>query len=523
MKKHILIIAFLLALTLSATIVAELNQTACVDTDFIHRQVYLDSQNIINLYNWDPSSGQPIQKLWVKRIHPDGTEEEPYLLFDFDDPVNLGSGFHRVLHRIQAEDGMLFVFSNLTHMVALTVHGLEVQPYVIAGSEIAHFNGWYSFPLSGGNFLIFAGTEGYGHRVWKWNYQSGECIPYYDVPDLFDSTWVTMLGDTMVLSEWRQDATDEIVPVLVVDSDLNATQHQAYQYSIRVLYMLDDETCYAHWEEDGEYYNGIIHIGNGDFVADHWTSTADTDETAGIDSFSLALPNSIYGAWNYKLLPIGENPYELYQEVNTFRLYQRMPNGIVTDYSGFPNINTDDDNYLGALKIKGKLLLIHDDEETYSFELADMETLQYIDFVEDTWQPDLGENGSLQTDIYNTDEYIVFKMLMSDVHTGVLWRYYFLSFNEKVSTSDLVEPVPTLSAYPNPFTESVQISSSKKQGEATLDIYNLKGQKVKSIRTRDAKYVWDGKDEKGNSLGAGIYFLREDNHAKPVKIIKLKP
>ncbi|NLO44111.1 MAG: T9SS type A sorting domain-containing protein, partial [Candidatus Cloacimonetes bacterium] len=78
-------------------------------------------------------------------------------------------------------------------------------------------------------------------------------------------------------------------------------------------------------------------------------------------------------------------------------------------------------------------------------------------------------------------------------------------------------------AYPNPFTESVQISSSKKQGEATLDIYNLKGQKVKSIRTRDAKYVWDGKDEKGNSLGAGIYFLREDNHAKPVKIIKLKP
>jgi len=112
---------------------------------------------------------------------------------------------------------------------------------------------------------------------------------------------------------------------------------------------------------------------------------------------------------------------------------------------------------------------------------------------------------------------------MTDMDRSLFMRFYFLNLSQRVSTSDLVQPVPTLSAYPNPFIESVQISSSKKEGEAVLDIYNLKGQKVKSIKTRDAKYVWDGKDEKGNSLGAGIYFIREDAATKPVKIIKIKP
>lgn len=521
MKKHILIVIFLLALSLSATIVAELNQTACVDTDFLIRKTYLDSQNVINLYNYHYSLGSnDAQELWVKRIHPDGTEEEPYLLFDFNDPVSFGSKFHHITHEIHTEDRMLFVFWSLTHIVVLSIQDAEVEPYVIAKSEIGNPASWYSLPFPDGNFLIVAKSEEGEHSIWKWNYQSGECNHYYDVPDLFDVTWITMFNDTMVISEGRENDTHEMVPVLVVDSNLNTTQHQTYQYRIEAQYMFDDETFYVRWTEDDGDHLGLVHIGDDDFACESWTSTADPDGMLGSANFSMTLPNSIYGAWHYTRDTDGDDPY---QQISTFSLYELLPNGTVTDYSGFPNINTDDNNYLGALKIDDKLLLIQNDEDTYTFELADIEAAQHIEFVEDTWQPDLGGNSCLQTLVYNTDDYIVLKMFMSDANKSLFWRFCFLSLTQRVSTSDLVEPVPTLSAYPNPFAESVQISSSKKQGEATLDIYNLKGQKVKSIRTRDAKYVRDGKDEKGNSLGAGIYFLREDNHAKPVKIIKLKP
>ncbi|HHV36318.1 MAG TPA: T9SS type A sorting domain-containing protein [Candidatus Cloacimonetes bacterium] len=529
MKKHILIVIFLLSLMLNATIVAELDQTACVDTDYLYEYIHLDNQNIINLYHYHQTPGfDDAQKLWVKRIHPDGTEEEPYLLFDFNDPANLGDRFHHITHKMHTEDGTLLVFWSLTHIVVLSIEGTEVEPYVIAKSEVDDPESWYSFPFSGGNLLIVAKNEDNEHKIWKWNYQSGECSHYYDVPDLFDVTWITMFGDTMVFSEGRVYDAQGTAPVLVVESDLNTTQHQAYQYRIEAQYMLDGETSYARWVEDQVDYIGIIHIGNNNFTAEYWTSNVDIDAMSESYVFTLSLPDSIYGAWyrwRNSAEPYGDDSYrnDGYEDHHIFRLYELLPNGVVADYSGFPHISTDQNNYFGALKIDDKLLLIQNDEETYTFELADIEASQYIEFMVDTWQPDLDGNSSLQTLFYNTDDCIVIRMLMTDMDRSLFMRFYFLNLSQRVSTSDLVQPVPTLSAYPNPFIESVQISSSKKEGEAVLDIYNLKGQKVKSIKTRDAKYVWDGKDEKGNSLGAGIYFIREDAATKPVKIIKIKP
>ncbi len=84
---------------------------------------------------------------------------------------------------------------------------------------------------------------------------------------------------------------------------------------------------------------------------------------------------------------------------------------------------------------------------------------------------------------------------------------------------------------PNPFHSSTTISYSLQSNirEATIEIYNIKGQLVKILLTfpnrglGTSTVVWDGKDDKGKEVGAGMYFIYmktgENVHVK--KIVKL--
>jgi len=69
-------------------------------------------------------------------------------------------------------------------------------------------------------------------------------------------------------------------------------------------------------------------------------------------------------------------------------------------------------------------------------------------------------------------------------------------------------------AFPNPFNPETTISYSlQRDCEVTLDIYNVKGQKirtlVKGVRSAGVhKVVWNGCDDDGRSVGSGVYFCR---------------
>jgi len=71
-----------------------------------------------------------------------------------------------------------------------------------------------------------------------------------------------------------------------------------------------------------------------------------------------------------------------------------------------------------------------------------------------------------------------------------------------------------LKNYPNPFNPSTTISFSiPDDDEIELSIYNIKGQKVKTLVNSKFKrgahsIVWDGRDSSGNSVCSGIYFYR---------------
>lgn len=84
--------------------------------------------------------------------------------------------------------------------------------------------------------------------------------------------------------------------------------------------------------------------------------------------------------------------------------------------------------------------------------------------------------------------------------------------------------------YPNPFNPETTISFSiPKYSKVEISIYNIKGQKVKTIAKKDFekgihKVIWNGKDIAGKSVSSGIYFYKMEtgNFSEIKKAILLK-
>jgi len=92
---------------------------------------------------------------------------------------------------------------------------------------------------------------------------------------------------------------------------------------------------------------------------------------------------------------------------------------------------------------------------------------------------------------------------------------YILLRNFTVGVDDLVQsPISGFCAYPNPFNPDVRISFNlAKSDDVELNIYNLRGQKVRTLqkgKLSGGNHVlrWDGRDDSGRSVGSGIYFAR---------------
>lgn len=104
---------------------------------------------------------------------------------------------------------------------------------------------------------------------------------------------------------------------------------------------------------------------------------------------------------------------------------------------------------------------------------------------------------------------------------------------EPTSNSDEVA-VPHLNHlrgnYPNPFNPSTTIELSiNNPGKTSLSIYNLRGQKVRSLIDDHMvsglhKVVWNGKDDQGKEVGSGIYLIRMESKgytmSKKITLIK---
>ena len=84
--------------------------------------------------------------------------------------------------------------------------------------------------------------------------------------------------------------------------------------------------------------------------------------------------------------------------------------------------------------------------------------------------------------------------------------------------------------YPNPFNPLTNIQFTlKKNAQVKINVYNMLGQKVKTLVNRKMTagshiVAWDGQDNNGNKMASGIYYYRLESGSfnKARKMVMLK-
>ncbi len=90
------------------------------------------------------------------------------------------------------------------------------------------------------------------------------------------------------------------------------------------------------------------------------------------------------------------------------------------------------------------------------------------------------------------------------------WQEFMASDEDTIDAPQLTSTLHCI--YPNPFNPETTISFSVATGEtATIEIFNIRGQRVKSFdRFHEGQHntVWNGTDDSNRHVGSGIYFCR---------------
>jgi len=136
------------------------------------------------------------------------------------------------------------------------------------------------------------------------------------------------------------------------------------------------------------------------------------------------------------------------------------------------------------------------------------------------------------------DNYYYFKVKARDACLNTTVDSMLVFFNNGISNVDDQLDIPDveLRNYPNPFNPTTTITFSVTQtfSFVNLEIYNLKGQKVRNIYSNlchpepvegrgknNYSILWDGTDENNQSVSSGIYFYKLRIDGKDIKSKKM--
>jgi hypothetical protein len=108
--------------------------------------------------------------------------------------------------------------------------------------------------------------------------------------------------------------------------------------------------------------------------------------------------------------------------------------------------------------------------------------------------------------------------------------YYLISLTESDNNVPGVIKTSLAQNYPNPFNPITTISYSlADEGDVELIVYNIKGQKVKTLvnEKKDLGHyqaIWDGTDNNKKQVSSGVYFYRLSTGEKTMnkKMLLLK-
>ncbi len=143
----------------------------------------------------------------------------------------------------------------------------------------------------------------------------------------------------------------------------------------------------------------------------------------------------------------------------------------------------------------------------------------------------LNLNVNQNSGLISWNSYVSYELKRGDaISLSSLWTCRFDADPTALEDPLIPQPLHSISSYPNPFRENATISFGLKAASPVkVDIYNLKGQHVRSLldeakTSGDYQLQWDAKDEQGNRVSAGIYLykIQAGKFSSSKKMILLK-
>jgi len=127
----------------------------------------------------------------------------------------------------------------------------------------------------------------------------------------------------------------------------------------------------------------------------------------------------------------------------------------------------------------------------------------------------------------------IYPVSAAPLQSGLAVKFTTTPPDSYVANEDQLEallPFDLLQNYPNPFNPETKISfNMNKKAEVSLEIYNLKGQKIRTLLGSNLakgqhQIIWNGKDDNGLDTGSGVYIykMKSGNHSEIKKMILLK-
>lgn len=143
-------------------------------------------------------------------------------------------------------------------------------------------------------------------------------------------------------------------------------------------------------------------------------------------------------------------------------------------------------------------------------------------YANETTQGFLNGKGVAVSNQYGSGKVVTlsFPLYHMELETSRQFVGYVMQslFNETVANDDLLMPpvagLQVMPNYPNPFVNETtfSISGADKQQPLSVEVYNVKGQHVRTLFNGlpDGKssLIWDGRDSQGRAVGSGVYMLR---------------
>ncbi|MCK5051448.1 MAG: T9SS type A sorting domain-containing protein [Candidatus Cloacimonetes bacterium] len=133
-------------------------------------------------------------------------------------------------------------------------------------------------------------------------------------------------------------------------------------------------------------------------------------------------------------------------------------------------------------------------------------------------------------DLVNEQTYLAGVSAVYDEGTSEIIEIDF-TYTGTGAGNDIVPSTDLIGNYPNPFNPTTTISFSVAQTSSfvNLDIYNLKGQKIKTLVNEKIgagihQIVWNGDDEEKKPVSSGVYFykIKAGTYTSTKKMILLK-